>query len=224
MSTGVDLVAFDLDGTLVDSAPDLGHCLGAALSSLGRAAPSLAETRSWIGGGIERLLQRALEHSGAWTESDYANALARFHDCYSDHLFAESRVYPGVGRTLAALDRAGVAACCVTNKRQDYAARLLEQAGLADHFRFVYGGDSFAEKKPHPRPLIEAARRAATTPARCALLGDAPQDCSAAAAAGFRFVWAAYGYCASLEDVAEAADYARIESCDELIGVLGLPC
>lgn len=220
----IDLVAFDLDGTLVDSVPDLNHCLASALAALGRPPPSAAETRTWIGGGIELLLQRALEHRGPFTDSDYASALARFHDCYRDNLFTESRTYAGVAETLEILERSGLTLCCVTNKRHSYATRLLELAGLARHFAFVHGGDSFAEKKPHPRPLIEAALRAGSKPVRCALVGDSPQDCRAAAAAGFRFVWAAYGYCDSLEGIAAPTDYLRIGAFAELVAALGPAC
>jgi phosphoglycolate phosphatase len=219
-----DLIAFDLDGTLVDSAPDLSHCLGVALSALERARPSLADTRAWIGDGIEMLLRRALEHSGPFTDRDYAIALERFDDCYRVNLFNRSRTYASVGMTLDALDHAGIALCCITNKRHEYATTMLELAELDQYFRFVYGDDSFPEKKPHPRPLIEAALQAGTKPTRCAFVGDSLQDCRAAAAAGFQFIWASYGYCASLEGVSEAENYERLDRFDKLIAAIGLPC
>jgi phosphoglycolate phosphatase len=219
-----DLVAFDLDGTLVDSAPDLNHCLGIALAGIGRAPPTLADTRSWIGGGIELLVRRAVEQTGTCVQHEYADALARFHDCYRDHLYSASRTYDGIERALEAACLAGISLCCITNKRHAYAIELLERAGLSAYFEFVYGGDSFPEKKPHPRPLIEAARRAHTTPARCALVGDSREDWRAANAAGFEFVWAAYGYCVSLGTETETLGTARIDRCDDLFAALGLGC
>ena len=216
----IDLVALDLDGTLVDSAPDINHCVGLALIAAGHPAPTLDQTRSMIGGGIDLLIRRALDASGGHDEHSLGIALARFHACYRDNLFERSRLYAGVTDTIATLHRAGIRLCCITNKRSDYAIRLLELAALRDRFAFVFGGDSFPEKKPHPRPLIEAARSVGARADRCTLVGDASQDCRAAAAAGFRFVWAAYGYCRSLDEVADSASYERIESFDELATVL----
>jgi len=194
----IELVCFDLDGTLVDSAPDLCTALGHALNATGFSAPSEAQTRSWIGDGVEKLLSRALRHAGAQNRSAFPAALEAFHASYSRSLFDASRLYPGVETTLEQLCDSGLVLCCITNKRTEYATELLQQARIADRFAFVFGGDTFPQKKPHPRQLHEAAQRAQCTPARCAMIGDSDTDSMAAAAAGAAFVWAAFGYSAAL--------------------------
>ncbi|HET7609229.1 MAG TPA: HAD hydrolase-like protein, partial [Gammaproteobacteria bacterium] len=102
------LLALDLDGTLVDSAPDIAHCLGRALEAIGLSAPGEARTRVWIGDGLETLLKRAIAHGGGEREptasgkTRHQTALAAFLECYRDNLFVRSRLYPGVKETLAA--------------------------------------------------------------------------------------------------------------------------
>jgi phosphoglycolate phosphatase len=196
----VRLLAIDLDGTLVDSAPDLAHCVGSALGSLGFVAPGTSLARAWIGDGIETLLKRALAHSGAGTDSAVLHtALERFSACYRENLFVRSRLYPEVRETLAALEERGLELACVTNKRIGFADALLVAAGIRAHFGLVLGGDSLPEKKPSPAPLLTAARELRIAPENCLLVGDSHHDYESAAAAGFAFVWARYGYCAHIE-------------------------
>ena len=196
----VQLLAIDLDGTLVDSAPDLAHCVDGALASLGHVPPGTSLTRAWIGDGIETLLRRGLTHSGAG-EDDAAlrTALERFSSCYRENLFVRSQLYPDVVETLAALEGRGIKLACVTNKRIAFADALLVAAGIRRHFAVVLGGDSLAEKKPSPAPLLAAAREVGVEPANAAMVGDSHHDYHSAADAGFAFVWARYGYCAHIE-------------------------
>jgi len=194
----IELVCFDLDGTLVDSAPDISRALGCALEAVGLPAPTEEQTRGWIGDGIEKLLSRALADAGASEQRVFRTALAAFHDHYSRNLFDFSRLYPGVEEVLESLAADGLRLGCITNKRSDYAAAMLEQAGIDRRFELVFGGDSFSEKKPHPRQLIEAAARVGTDPRNCIMVGDSDTDSRAAAAAGFTFIWASFGYCRRL--------------------------
>lgn len=195
------LVAIDLDGTLVDSAPDIAHCVGHALQAIGYAAPGEARTRAWIGDGLETLIARAIAH-GAGTEAVSAQAvearhkaaLAAFLTCYEDNLFVRSRLYPGVVATLDALLARGLRLCCITNKRVAFSEPLLTQAGIRERFELLLGGDSLAEKKPSPLPLTVAAERLGVAPAGATLVGDSHQDLRAARAAGYGFVLASYGY------------------------------
>jgi phosphoglycolate phosphatase len=196
----IRLLALDLDGTLVDSAPDLAHCVGSALGSLGFVAPGMSLTRAWIGDGIETLLKRALAHSGAGTDSAALRvALERFSACYRENLFVRSRLYPEVRETLAALGARGLKLACVTNKRIEFADALLVAARIRAHFGLVLGGDSLPEKKPSPAPLLAAARELGIAPENCLLVGDSHHDYESAASAGFAFIWARYGYCAHIE-------------------------
>ena len=194
-----ELLCFDLDGTLVDSAPDLSFSLGEALGSVDLPAPTESQTRSWIGDGIDNLLRRALKHSGNTDAQVFQTALAAFHESYPRNLFSRSQLYPNVESVLAELCDAGTPLCCITNKRHDYAVALLDQADISRFFAFTFGGNSFAEKKPHPRQLLEAAQCSATDPQHCVMIGDSDTDSVAAAAAEFSFVWAAFGYCPELK-------------------------
>jgi phosphoglycolate phosphatase len=212
----IRLLAIDLDGTLVDSAPDLAHCVGRALESIGRVPPGANRTRAWIGDGIETLLRRALEHAGAnGDEQALHTVLEYFSTCYRDNLFVRSRLYPEVTETLAALEGRGIKLACITNKRSVFADALLIAAGIHAHFGMVLGGDSLPEKKPSPAPLLAAARRFGVEPANAAMVGDSHHDYYAAADAGFAFVWARYGYCQQIRPRTSAA-ITEIQSFAEL--------
>jgi phosphoglycolate phosphatase len=189
-------VALDLDGTLVDSAPDLCYCLGVALGSVGLPPPSLADTTSWIGDGVAVLVRRGLTAGlGEAPSAAMAQAaLAEFMDAYGRRLFVASRLYPGVLEGLSALSAARIVAGCVTNKPEKFALEVLELAGIGSMLQFVFGGDTFAAKKPDPEPLNQAAARYAVAPAEAAMVGDSVNDSEAARRAGFRFVLARYGY------------------------------
>lgn len=225
MRTGIELVAVDLDGTLVDSAPDIAHCLGVALESLGFAAPGEARTRGWIGDGIERLIERALAHALAEDGAPAAHsgelhgaALREFLARYADNLFVRSRLYPGVSETLDVLRGRGVRLCCITNKRISFSEPLLAQAGIRDRFELVIGGDSYPEKKPSPMPLQAAGERLGIGAPAAVLVGDSIQDLRAARAAGWSFVWATFGYCAIPESDLGAAP--RLERFPELASIV----
>lgn len=206
-SRKVKLLAVDLDGTLVDSAPDIAHCLGRALEAVGFAAPSEASARVWIGDGLETLIARALAHATPTRAARSGNpqrmvagerapaaALEAFLACYRDNLFTRSRLYPEVEATLDALLGRGIRLCCITNKRHAFSETLLTQAGVRDRFELLLGGDSLAEKKPSPLPLETAARTLGVAASESVLVGDSHQDLRAAKSAGYGFVFATYGY------------------------------
>jgi len=217
-SRKVKLLAVDLDGTLVDSAPDIAHCLGAALEAVGFAAPGEVRTRAWIGDGLETLIARALAHaahSGAGEAqlkgSDarvHAAALEAFLACYRENLFTRSRLYPDVEETLDALLGRGIRLCCITNKRHAFSEDLLTKAGVRGRFELLLGGDSLAEKKPSPLPLETAARTLGVDASAATLVGDSHQDLRAARRAGYGFVFASYGY--GKVDETELGTSARI--------------
>lgn len=232
---GIRLVAIDLDGTLVDSAPDLSHCLGEALAAVGLPRPAEAQTLSWVGDGIEELIRRALADAtpGASPESfrappeedssradTFRAAFAAFSACYTDNLFERSRLYPQVPETLDALLRRGLRLACITNKRIAFANGVLDKAGIADRFELVLGGDSLPQKKPSPAQLDAAAERLGVSPEAAALVGDSHHDFHAARAAGWRFVWARYGYCPAI-DAPSGSAVAEIEQFAELDALLG---
>lgn len=220
----MELVALDLDGTLVDSVPDIAHCLASALVSLGFEEPGEARTRGWVGDGVETLVARALDHyagagrSAAERAALHAGALRVFLGCYAGHLYTRSRLYPHVEATLDLLRDRGLKLACVTNKRYAFAVGLLERAGLRQRFSLILGGDSLAEKKPSPLPLLTAAQELGVAPERAVLVGDSVQDLRAARAAGYSFIWASYGYCAV--DAAELGTSPRIAGFDEIAALI----
>jgi phosphoglycolate phosphatase len=222
----VELLAIDLDGTLVDSAPDIAHCLGLALESIGYPQPGEARTRAWIGDGLETLIARAIAHgstqgdSALSGEARHKAALAAFLSCYADNLFVRSRLYPGVLAVLDALLARGIRLCCITNKRFAFSDDLLGQAGIRDRFELLLGGDSLAEKKPSALPLTVAADSLGVAPSAATLVGDSHQDLRAARGAGFGFVLASYGY--GKIDETELGISPRIRGFAELPAALGI--
>ena len=220
------LLAIDLDGTLVDSAPDIAHCLGSALEAIGHAPPGEARTRAWIGDGLETLIARAIAYGAGQGEATLSGearhkaALAAFLACYRDNLFVRSRLYPGVADTLDALRLAGLRLCCITNKRYAFSQALLEQAGIRDRFELLLGGDSLAQMKPSPLQLKAAAETLGVAPATATLVGDSHQDLRAARAAGYGFVLATFGY--GKIDETELGASPRIRAFTELPAALGV--
>lgn len=218
-SPSVELLAIDLDGTLVDSAPDLADAVDAALASRGLPAAGEHRVRGWIGDGIEVLIERALEAAGGDRKRDLEPALAEFSRVYEDAVYVRSRLYEGVPETLAALAGRNLALACITNKREHFARAVLQQAGILEPFDLVIGGDSLAAKKPDPLPLVTAAERVGVGGDRAAMVGDSHHDLKAARAAGFAFIWARYGYCADLGDT-HAFAFRKIEAFGELAALI----
>jgi phosphoglycolate phosphatase len=199
-----DLAIFDLDGTLVDTAPDIAGALAAALAGAGVAGPPLAVVKELVGDGARALIQRAL--SLARVEGDVEALLARFLAHYRAHVSDRSTVYEGVPEALAALAGAGVAAAVVTNKPGDIARRLLADLGLGDRFRAVIGdGDGYA-RKPDPAAARAVIAMIGTRPERTVVVGDGVPDVRMARAAGARAIGVTWGYVTADRLAAEGPD------------------
>lgn len=193
----IQAVAFDLDGTLIDTAPDLAAAANVMLDMLG--APPLREhrIRALIGDGVDRLVAKVLEESQCGPLADatlQARAAVLFRSLYRQHLFERSRVYPSVTQTLAALAFARRPICCITNKESQLALPLLEAAALRDHFAMTLCADRAQDRKPSPNLLLAACTRLGVNPARLLYVGDSRADILAARAAGCRVVVVDYGY------------------------------
>ncbi|WP_027909746.1 phosphoglycolate phosphatase [Pseudomonas sp. URMO17WK12:I4] len=190
------LVMFDLDGTLVDSVPDLATAVDRMLVELGREPAGVERVRQWVGNGARVLVRRALagglDHS-AVGEAESEEALARFLDIYAD-CHELITLYPGVHELLEALSTAAVELAVVTNKPERFVAPLLEQVGLGGYFRWIIGGDTLPQQKPDPAALLQVMRLAAVTPAQSLFVGDSRSDVLAARAAGVPCVAVSYGY------------------------------
>ncbi len=190
------LVMFDLDGTLVDSVPDLATAVDRMLVELGREPAGVERVRQWVGNGARVLVRRALAgglgHS-AVGEAESDEALARFLDIYAD-CHELITLYPGVHELLEALSTAAVELAVVTNKPERFVAPLLEQVGLGGYFRWIIGGDTLPQQKPDPAALLQVMRLAGVTAAQSLFVGDSRNDVLAARAAGVPCVAVSYGY------------------------------
>jgi len=145
-----------------------------------------------------------------------------FRRCYAEHLFVDSRLYPGVAETLAALSGAGIRVGCITNKAEAFATALLNQAGIGGALDFIHGGDTFGIRKPHPEALLRTAAKYGIPPAEAVMVGDSINDFEAARRAGFDFIFARYGYVNSDRATLETAR-GTIGEFAELRGLLCAP-
>ncbi|SDI29989.1 phosphoglycolate phosphatase [Pseudomonas panipatensis] len=190
------LVMFDLDGTLVDSVPDLAAAVDKMLLALGRAPAGVEQVRHWVGNGARVLVRRALaggiEHEGV-SEEDTERALALFMDAYADS-HALTEVYPGVVETLKWLKKHDVELALITNKPERFVAPLLDEMKLGKFFRWIVGGDTLPQQKPDPAALLFVMKMAGIAPADALFIGDSRNDVLAAKAAGVRSVGLSYGY------------------------------
>ena len=190
------LVMFDLDGTLIDSVPDLAAAVDRMLVELGRTPAGVEKVRDWVGNGARVLVRRALagglDHA-AVGEAETEEALARFLDIYAD-CHNLTVLYPGVHELLEALSTAAVELAVVTNKPERFVAPLLEQVGLGGYFRWIIGGDTLPQQKPDPAALLQVMRLAGVEAAQSLFIGDSRNDVLAARAAAVPCIAVSYGY------------------------------
>jgi phosphoglycolate phosphatase len=184
---------FDLDGTLVDSLPDLAAALAATLREIGAPALSSAAVRGMIGDGTPALVARALAARGL-PASLLDERLARFMALYEAAPVARSRPYPGVTETLAALRGDGRRLAVCTNKPQQAALAVLRGLALDGFFAAVVGGDVLAVKKPDPAHLRAAIAALGAAPGEAVMIGDNEHDVAMAKAAGVPVILVRYGY------------------------------
>lgn len=188
-------VIFDLDGTLIDSAPDIGAALNRFLVRHGRPPVTDAQVRSMIGDGAGNLLRYAFAATGAPLEpGGEARLLPDFLDDYEAQPADPRTLYPGVPGTLEALAAAGIALGLCTNKPERVTRVVLEQVGLATRFSAVAGGDTLAFRKPDGRHLAWVAERLGAAPDASVMVGDNANDVGAARAAGMPVIAVSYGY------------------------------
>ena len=211
------LLVFDLDGTLIDSAPDLRAALNEMLRERGRAPLSLAQVRQMIGDGAAALVARALAASGP-DPAAAADALPRFLQLYEADAVRLTRPYPGVPETLAALRRRGYRTAICTNKPHHATHTVLEGLGLLALFDGIAGGDRFAVKKPDPGHLLGLIGALGGAPDRAVMIGDGENDAAAAHGAGVPLVLMRYGY-ARVDPASLAAD-ALLDRFDDLPAAL----
>ena len=195
-TTPFELIAIDLDGTLVDTVGDLHAGVVRMQDRLGRERASPEQVRDWVGNGVERLVHRALlgTMEGDADPALLAEALPLFESAYDEANGEASALYPGVEEGLRWLGTLDVPLVVVTNKARRFTLPLLEALGIGDRFEHVIAGDDVTRKKPDPEALLEAARRCGAAPERSLLIGDSVSDIRAARAAAFTVASVSYGY------------------------------
>ncbi|MCK4951594.1 MAG: phosphoglycolate phosphatase [Gammaproteobacteria bacterium] len=215
------MVLIDVDGTLVDSVPDLAWCVDRMMEHLELPTHGEAKVREWVGNGVERLVRRALIGTldGEPDESLFQKAYPVFLDLYAENTSKRSSLYLGVKEGLAYLKQAGYKLGCVTNKAAQFTEPLLKDLGIYNDFAIVISGDTLEKKKPDPMPLLHAARFFDVVPENSMMLGDSVSDVKAARAAGFQIICMTYGYNHGI-DIREAEPDAVIDSMAQLSGLL----
>lgn len=212
-----DIVAFDLDGTLLESHRDLGTAVNHALALGGFAKVPIESASSLIGGGAKAMLKQAITAQGGLEEDAFHHLYKEMLAYYSAHYAVHSRLYPGATDVLHALRDMGVRTAIVTNKFEEFARGILSELRIDKLFDCVIGGDTLGKgkAKPAPDPLFEARRRCGG--GSLLFVGDSSYDMRAARAGGFAFVVACYGYCDLAQDKFDADGF--IDSLDALVPV-----
>jgi phosphoglycolate phosphatase len=215
------MVLIDVDGTLVDSVPDLAYCVDEMMKRLDMPVHGEAKVRNWVGNGVERLVRRALigQLDGEPDEALYERAYPVFIELYRDNTSKRSCLYPGVKEGLDYLKSEGYQMGSVTNKAAQFTEPLLKDLGVYDYFSIVISGDTLPQKKPDPAPLLHAAKFFNVRPEQALMIGDSISDVKAARAAGFRIVCMTYGYNHGV-DIRDAKPDGVMDSMAELPGLL----
>lgn len=186
---------FDLDGTLMDSAPDLRQALNGTLAAHGRRGLTLEETTRMVGDGMLTLLTRAFAATGTpVNDADSYALFQEFIDHYRNQKPDPAQVYPHTVETLAHYRDRNVKLGVCTNKQEAATIHLLQQLGLAKYFNFVAGGDTFPVHKPHPGHVKGVMDKLGVTAANCVMIGDGPNDVASAQGAGVPCLIVTHGY------------------------------
>jgi phosphoglycolate phosphatase len=218
VARGVRAVLFDLDGTLLDTAPDLIAAVNRLRAQQGLPTIAAEQFRPFVSKGGSAMMAAAFPHLD---EAARAPLLPIFLDLYRQHIARYTRLFPGFAETLTALQAGKIRLGIITNKPTWLVTPLLAALGLTERFGAVLCGDSLPEKKPHPAPILEACRRLAVAPEAAVMVGDDRRDIASARAAGSYALAAGFGYIASDDDPGEWGADAVI---DHPAGILDWLC
>ncbi|UJF19218.1 phosphoglycolate phosphatase [Vibrio sp. SS-MA-C1-2] len=220
-----EFIVFDLDGTLVDSVPDLANAVDLAMQDIGYPSVTVEQTATWIGNGADLLIARALSQSVTPNPDIDPELQNRARDLFNGHYGASDHsattVYSGVIETLTTLKAQGIKIALLTNKPSQFVAAVLEEQGLADFFCHVVGGDDFPEKKPSPMALNWLMDEFNFKPEQTVMVGDSKNDILAAQNAKCRSIGVTYGYNYGVP-IAESQPTFVCEQFNQLLDVLNL--
>jgi len=220
----VSAIAFDLDGTLLDTVHELAGAVNALLAELGYAPLSIDAVGTMIGKGMANLVRRALAlatdvSAEAVDEAEVKDALNRYQAHYASRLGHETRLFPGMVDGLQRLREMGIPLAVITNKATRFVRPHLVAAGIDDYFSVVIGGDDLPTKKPDPGPLLHVAAQFGIAPGRLLMVGDSGNDVEAARGAGCPVLVVPYGYREG-RPVHELEADGIVESVSELAGLV----
>lgn len=221
--TEVRGLAFDLDGTLIDSAPGLASAVDAALAALNLPVAGVERVSTWIGNGADVLIERALKWALGHQPSDdrVRDARVLLDKHYAISVESGSKLFPEVKEGLAALAATGVPMAIVTNKPTPFVEPLLTSLGIAQYFSLIIGGDDVVAKKPHPAPLFLVLGKFGLLPGELVFVGDSRNDIMASQAAGCPSVGMTYGYNYG-EPIATSNPTLVLDHFNDLLPALGL--
>ena len=218
-------IVFDLDGTLIDSAPDIAAAVNTVLAESGRPELSLDDVRGMVGDGTRALVERAFAAAGGGRVPDgaaMAAPLARFRDIYEAGITERTTAYPGAAAALARLHGAGMRLGVCTNKPDRPARTILSALGLSRYLHAVIGGDTTPARKPDPRHLAAVLDMMEVRPEAAVMVGDGPNDVAVARALGVPVVLVSFGYSKApvqgLGADAMIEDFARLAGALESLG------
>lgn len=220
----MDLLVFDLDGTLVDSRDDIACSINHALKSLNLPGLPAEKIIAYVGHGVSNLILSVLseveggEGTSGTRSKHFDKALARFRRYYSEHLLDCTMLYPGVLEALAGLE--GIRKAVVTNKPTDYSVRILEGLGVRAHFGMVMGGDFGGTKKPAPDAILSVMAECSAAPESTMIVGDSPMDIESGRGAHVKTCAVLYGF-GKREDLLRAEPDYAIERIMELVEIIG---
>ena len=218
-TSSVPIVVFDLDGTLIDTAPDLIGTLNLVFEQEGLPAISMDDARALIGAGIRPLIEKGLKDQGFNLPVEEVDAIfARYLDHYRDHIADLSRPFPGLEPALELLQGDGYRLAVCTNKYEHLSMRLLDALGLKERFAAICGQDTFPMKKPDPQSLRLTIERAGGDPARAVMVGDSETDVFVARAASIPVIGVDFGY--TLVPMSELKPDRLISHFDDLRGAV----
>lgn len=186
----IQVIIFDLDGTLVDSSIDICNAINYALEGLDVPSVTVPETIALIGEGITTLFEKLMNIHNILADKE--QLIRRFTDHYSAHLVDNTTVYPGVIHALKSLG--GYKTAVISNKREEFSVKVLELLGMRKYFDLVVGSDTTPEKKPSPVPIRFVLSKFGIGPAEAVIVGDSTFDIEAGRAAGIRTIAVTYGY------------------------------
>jgi len=211
------MVLIDVDGTLVNSVPDLAYSINQMLGDLDMPVRGEDQVSAWVGNGIERLVKRALTNTfdNDPEQTLFQGALKLFKSHYAVNNSKRSHLYEGVKQGLEYMRGRDYRMGCVTNKASEFTHPLLHDLEIADYFEVIICGDDTARIKPDPLPLLTAAQRMLVDPQYSLMIGDSSNDVRAARAAGFQIICTSYGYNHG-EDIRRYGPDAVIDSMAEL--------